>query len=218
MIMVMTVTSSCLFLNIYTKESLAFVNCKFNDKYDIITLWVRNSGTTDVMIKEILLDYGPYLQDSTGLITISAGETRYVSIYYHWSSERRYIITLVTCRENVFSVEEYAPRKEYPLEIENVIWNSTANAVTIVLRNVGTKEREIIGLGMATTPDDEYLHATSYTDIGTGKYIQADQIVTVILNWPLYSFGSSWISGKTYYFYISTETGPDTIFTSKAPI
>ena len=94
-------------------------------------------------------------------------------------------------------------------------WNSTASTTTIVVRNKGTSDALIVRLWIGESTSS-LIQVTAYTDLGTGKSLPTNQIVTVVLNWPN-ALSSSWTSGKTYYFRIVPEVGTPLEFTGKAP-
>ena len=101
------------------------------------------------------------------------------------------------------------------LDVENVSWNSTTSTTGIVVRNIGTSDAEIVRLYIGNTASN-LLEVTFYTDLGTGKVLPVEQIVTVVLSWPN-TLDSSWTNGKTYYFRIVPEAGSPKDFTWKAP-
>jgi len=216
-IMVLVGVGTCLCLGVYTKESLEFVACEFNDNARAvpILLTLKNTGTTDLWIVEITLDLRPCWHDPRGLILGRRGETFYAVIFDDWLSEHPYRISLITKRGNVFSISKTSPERQPPLEIENVTWDYASNTVSVVVGNVGTRDRNITHFSLRDDPDGGYHPATAYTDIGNGTYVPIDQKATIVLDWP--SDWSPWISDKTYYFWIHTETGPETTFTSRPP-
>lgn len=206
---------SCLCLGVYTKESLAFIDCEFSDSLDYIIVTIKNTGTTNLIFVEILLNHRAYMHDPNGLVVVSPRESKPIVISDHWSSRYYYKVTLITKRGNTFSISRTSPERQPPLEIENVIWNCTSNTVSVVVRNMGTRERKITDFGWGDAPDGMYLHATSYTDIGNGIYVPIDQTATIVFDWP--TDWSPLIRDKTYWFCINTETGPKTMFTSRSP-
>ena len=206
---------TCLCLSVYTKESLAFTDCEFYDSLDYIIVTIKNTGTTNLILVEVLSNYCPYMHDPNGLVVVSPRESIDICVSDHWSSRCSYKITLITKRGNTFSISRTSPEKQPPLEIENVIWNCTSDTVSVVVRNVGTRERKITNFGWGDAPDGMYLHTTFYTDIGNGTYVPIDQTATIVFDWP--TDWSPLISDKTYCFCIYTETGPETTFTSRSP-
>jgi flagellin-like protein len=101
------------------------------------------------------------------------------------------------------------------LEIEPS-WNTTAKTTTIVIRNVGTSDARIVRLWIGETTSG-LVQVTDSTNIGTGKLLSVEQIVTVILDWPNNLTTTSWTSGKIYYFKAVPEVGAALEFSSKAP-
>ena len=100
------------------------------------------------------------------------------------------------------------------LNKENVSWNANTSTTTITIRNIGTSDAKIVRLYAGETTSN-LIPVTVNTDLGTGKSLPVDQVVTVVLSWPN-SLSSSWISSKTYYFKIVPETGPELEFYAKA--
>jgi len=210
--LIATTISTSLFLSQLTAESLTFVDCEFDSKYDHIILSIRNTGIISVTIVEVLLNAHPYRYNPAGLFVIPARETPYhLHIVHNWSSGFCYIITLITERGNIFLTAEGAPQKEPPLKIKDVNWNSTDNTIRIVVQNIGTTERIITCIGLGNSSNQMHLHYLSSV-----PSIPVDQTSTLIFEWP-YDYGPSWTKGKTYWFSISTVVGPDNRFTREAP-
>jgi len=214
-----------LFINGSMVESLSIIDCTFNDRYrfNFIIVHFKNDGNTVLAIEEVYMDFKPVMHIAA-YMPIWIGETVGLSVEYDWSSFRTYTITLVTKGGKVFSKSATAPRKEPALEVENVTWNSADTTVNITVRNVGTEERKILGLGVNNCIDNGYMFAYSEDSASfRGEIVPVDHIFTIALNWTLYTYDSelsangSWISGKKYDFCISTETGPPTYFDSRAP-
>lgn len=217
-----------LFINGSMVESLSIIDCTFNDEFNAILVQFKNDGNTVLAIEEVCVNLKPVLHIAA-YMPIWIGETVGLSVEYDWSSFRTYTITLVTKGGKVFSKSATAPRKEPALEVENVTWNSADTTASITVRNVGTEERKILTLGVNNCTDSGYTNAF-YEDSITyphprfrGKIVPVDQTFTIALNWTSYKYhpelsvNGSWISGKKYYFCISTETGPLTYFDSRAP-
>ncbi len=95
-------------------------------------------------------------------------------------------------------------------------WNATAKTTTIVIRNTGTSDARIVRLWIGESTSG-LVQVTGDTDIGTGKSLPVEKIVTVTLNWPNDLTTTSWTSGKTYYFRVVPEVGNQLEFTAKAP-
>ena len=210
-----------LFINGSMVESLSIVDCTFNDEFNGIFVQFKNDGNTVLAIEEVCVNFKPMLHIPVDM-PIWIGETRGLAVEYDWSSFRMYTITLVTKGGKVFSKSATAPRKEPALEVENVTWNSADTTVNITVRNVGTEERKIWGLGVSNCIDGMYTFAGDGVSF-RGKIVPVDQTFTIALNWTPYAYdpelgvNGSWISGKKYAFCISTETGPPTYFDSRAP-
>lgn len=217
LIMVIVGVGACLSLDVYTKESLEFISCEFNERFDCIHLVVKNTGTTNLEFVEVILNSRPYKHDPAGLFQepVSAGETKDILILDHWSPYAGYIITLITKRGNAFSTVQASPERQPPLEIDTVTWSCTSNTVSVVVRNMGTKERKITYFCLRDALYASYDFVTPYTNIAKGIYVPINQTTTIVLDWP--SNWSAWISDKTYYFCIGASIGPDTTFTSKPP-
>ena len=94
-------------------------------------------------------------------------------------------------------------------------WNLTAQTTTIVVRNVGTSDARIARLWLGESTSG-LVQVTDYTDVGTGKSLPVEQIVTIVLDWPN-ALASSWTGGRTYYFRVVPEAGPALEFSAKAP-
>ena len=101
------------------------------------------------------------------------------------------------------------------LDVENVNWNSTASTASIVIKNVGTSDANIVRLYAGVSPTD-LDPVTAYTDLGGGKVLPIGGTVTVVLSWPN-ALETSWTPGRTYYFRVAPETGNPKDFTWKAP-
>jgi len=102
------------------------------------------------------------------------------------------------------------------VQIENVIWDSTTNTTSIIIRNSGTRTRTIIDL-YVRRPSDIYTPITPFfTNLGTGKLLSVDQTFTIILRWPN-TLDSSWASNQTYCFMIKPKTGISRVFNSSTP-
>ena len=101
------------------------------------------------------------------------------------------------------------------LDVENVSWNSTASTTSIVVKNIGTSDAKIVRLYIGTTVTN-LIEVTANSDLSTGKQLPIEQTVTVVLSWPN-ALGSSWTSGRMYYFKIAPETGTPKEFTWRAP-
>lgn len=212
-----------LFINGSMVESLSIIDCTFNDEFNAILVQFKNDGNTVLAIEEVCVNLKPVLHIAA-YMPIWIGETTGFWVEYDWSSFRPYTITLVTKGGKVFSISTTAPRRQPALEVENVTWNSADTTVNITVRNVGTEERRILTLGVNNCTDSGYTNAYSEDSISfRGKIVPVDQTLTIALNWTLIAYDSelsvngSWISGKKYYFCISTETGPLTYFDSRAP-
>lgn len=222
-IMVLAGIGTCLCLGIYTKESLEFIGCSFKEGgRDSITLVVKNTGTTDLVFVELILNSRQYVQQDEFdyppppfVEPISPGETNSIRIYHHWDPQYFYVITLITKRGNAFSTIEVSPQRQLPLEIDTVTWNCTANTVNIVVRNMGTEERKINYLGLSDSLYGGWRVIGHYTGVADEICVAIDQKATIVADWP--SDWSPWISDKTYYFWIHTEPGPETTFTSRPP-
>jgi len=215
-----------LFVNGSMVESLSIIDCTFNDRFNFIIVQFKNDGNTVLAIEEVCVDFKPVLHiPSDTAEPIWIGETVGLYVEYDWSSFRPYTITLVTKGGKVFSKSATAPLKQPALDVENVTWNSADTTVNITVRNVGTEERKILGLGVTDYPDSvhPYRESRSSTNINRGKIVPVDQTFTIALNWTLCAYDSelsvngSWISGKKYDFCICPETGPLTYFDSRAP-
>jgi len=226
-VMVLVGIGTCLGLDVYTKESLEFIDCSFNESEranaDYITLVVKNTGTTDLAFVELTLNSRQYVRHDEFdyppppfVEPISPGETKSIRIHHHWDPHYFYVITLITKRGNAFSTIEISPERQLPLEIDTVTWNRTSNTVSVVVRNMGTKERKINYLGLSESLYGGCHVIGHYSRRRANEiYVAIDQKATIVADWP--SDWSPWISDKTYYFYIHTEPGPDTTFTSRPP-
>jgi len=217
LIMVLVGIGTCLCLGAYTKESLEFISCEFYDSPGCIgvLLTIKNTGTTDLWIVEVTSNLRPCWHDPRGLILVRRGETLRMPVIDDWPSDYPYTINLITKRGNVFSIHKHTPKRQPPLEIENVTWGCASNTVSVVVRNVGSRDRNITHFRLGDAPDDLHLTVTIYTDNTNGIHVLIDQKATIVLDWP--SNWSPWISDKTYCFCIYTETGPETTFTSRPP-
>jgi flagellin-like protein len=100
------------------------------------------------------------------------------------------------------------------LDVENVNWNSTASTASIVIKNIGTSDANIVRLYVGVSPTD-LDPVTAYTDLGGGKFLPIGGTVTVVLTWPN-ALETSWTAGRTYYFRVAPETGNPKDFTWKA--
>lgn len=94
-------------------------------------------------------------------------------------------------------------------------WNAAAQTTTIVIRNTGTSSARIVRLWIGETTSG-LVQVTSDTDIGDGKLLPKEEIVTVTLNWPNTFTTTSWTSGKWYYFRVVPEVGNALEFSDKA--
>lgn len=90
-------------------------------------------------------------------------------------------------------------------------WNATTT--TIVIRNTGTSDATIVRLWIGESTSD-LIQVTAFSDIGTGKSLPAEQIVTIVLDWPN-ALDTSWTSGIRYYFKVVPEVGTALEFNSK---
>ncbi|MDH5448016.1 MAG: hypothetical protein OEY24_06660 [Candidatus Bathyarchaeota archaeon] len=213
-ITVVIIASACIYISAYARESLVFVSCEFNDRYDFINMEVKNTGNTNMKIVDLQINHVSLWDNPNGSITVDAGKTQSLGVMYNWSSGHSYSLTIVTAHGNTFSLLETALQRELPLEIEDIFWDSTENKTTIVVKNIGTRERKIIGLEL-TDALPMYCMVTSYTNIDIGKLVPVNQTATIVLNSSNH-FPLAWTNGETYYFSITPETGPFTIFTSEA--
>jgi hypothetical protein len=88
---------------------------------------------------------------------------------------------------------------------ENVYWNSTEGKTYITIGNSGTSDTKIARLYLGTSQGN-LLNVTAYTNIGTGKMLNAKSIITITLSWPN-NVANSWTAGDYYYLKIVSETG-----------
>jgi flagellin-like protein len=89
------------------------------------------------------------------------------------------------------------------LDVENVSWNSTATS--IVVRNIGTSDARIVRLYVGASAS-KMIEVTSSTNLGTGKFLPTNEILTVVLSWPN-GADIAWNDGERYYFKVVPETG-----------
>jgi len=90
-------------------------------------------------------------------------------------------------------------------QIQNVYWDKTNNQTKIDIQNYGTSTAKIVSLYIGTSANN-LLEVTLYTDIGTGKTIEVEEVKTITLDWPNV-FDSMWTSGEDYYLKIAPESG-----------
>jgi len=226
MIAIMSIGTGALLLDkSITREELIFVDFHFFEKYDYISCEFRNIGTTNIIIEEALLNYQPYFRFVDPMYSIPVGESRGVTFVHEWKSGWPYTITLVTKTGKVFHITEDAPQRHLPLEVEEIVWNSTDSAISMVVSNIDELEQNISGLGLSDSPNDGYRHFDSSeirspnVSIIGSKWdwritILAGQTTTIVLDWP---YRDPWTSGKTYFFFLYSESGPNVDFNSKAP-
>lgn len=217
-------TGAILLGGLLTEEKIVFVDFKYWEQFNYIIYKVKNVGTTDVVLAEVLLDSKPYLKFLDSSIRIPAGETQGLCCIYEWQSNGYHTITLITNTGKHFSKTKQAPQRYLPLEVEVTIWNSTDNTINIVVENIDMRDQNVSGLGIS---DDSYgyrgiefseiscsLNISVLTDWDWWFTIPGSSATTFVVDWP---YRDPWISEKTYFFVIYSEPSPYVYFKSKAP-
>ena len=218
-------TGAVLLDELFSREELVFVDFQFIEREDYIFFQVRNVGTTDILIEEVLLNSQPHFRFIEYPFRIRVGETEGLVCEHEWKSELCYVITLVTKTGKIFSTFEAAPQRYLPLEVEAVTWNSTDDTITLAVGNTDKREQNISHLGMSESPNDPYRWIESDEISSTNLYlvnsgwdwrisVPAGQVTTIVLDWP---YHDPWVNGTTYFFRIYTEFGPSVYFDSIAP-
>jgi hypothetical protein len=227
LMVILSVGVSAVLLNRQTpEEQLVLGELEFLEKWDYITVEFRNVGTTEVNVVEVLLNYHPYFRLLEGEYRMLPGQTAGITCMNEWNSGWHYTITLVTSTGKTFSRIGKAPERHLPLMVEETVWNLTDTTISVIVSNIDMREQIIRGFEWSDYPALGHM-SFQLSDIstsmetynGTSKWdyrivIPGNQTATFILDWPEHE---SLVSGKTYFFYIYTETGPDVSFTSKAP-
>lgn len=227
MVVVSVGTGVILLKAVTTEEQLVLGDIGFSEQYDYIAVEFTNVGTTDVVLTEVLLNYHPHYDFRENGFRIFAGETQAISLVDEWKAGQQYTITLVTSIGKTFSKTGTAPERHVPLVVEETAWNLTDTTISVCISNIDKREQNITGFGWSEFLPGYFIYRLSEIStnlnvcvIGPWEYgswrmrIPAGQTGTVTVDWPRHD---PWVSGKTYFFHIATEAGPDVAFTSKAP-
>jgi flagellin-like protein len=102
------------------------------------------------------------------------------------------------------------------LYTENVKFvDSTTDTTVITLGNSGTGDTRIVRVYVGNS-NGNMTDITSYTDVGTGKALNAGSTASVTITWNA-AFYANWTAGTNYYFRIVPNPGQFLEFTEKAP-
>jgi len=93
--------------------------------------------------------------------------------------------------------------------------DAAKNRTDITIGNSGTADTQILRIYMGNTSGN-LIDLTSYSNIGTGKPLNAGSATTTTITWPN-TLGSAWENGKPYYFKIVSSTGQYIEFPEQAP-
>ena len=83
--------------------------------------------------------------------------------------------------------------------------DTARNRTEFTVGNSGTANTQIIRIYVGNSSGD-MIELTSYTDIGTGKTLNAHDKATITLTWPN-ALATSWEAGKAYYFKVVPAQG-----------
>jgi flagellin-like protein len=97
---------------------------------------------------------------------------------------------------------------------ENVRFDTGSTAITV--GNSGTENTQIVRVYLGDSSGNMTDITTDYTDIGSGKALNAGSTATVTIDWPN-SIASSWQAGEYYYFRIVPSPGQFLEFQEQAP-
>jgi hypothetical protein len=126
-----------------------------------------------------------------------------------------YQIDVLTSKGNIFSKLSSGPTMQegvllYP---ENVRFSTGATKVTV--GNSGTENTRIVRVYLGDSAGN-MTDVTAYSDIGSGKALNAGSTVTLTINWPN-GIASTWDAGEYYHFRIVPTPGQFLEFQEQAP-
>ena len=96
---------------------------------------------------------------------------------------------------------------------ENIRFDTSATELTI--GNSGTENTRIVRFYLGDSAGN-MTDITTYSDIGSGKALNAGSTVTITIDWPN-GIASTWDAGEYYYFRIVPSPGQFLEFQDQAP-
>jgi len=88
---------------------------------------------------------------------------------------------------------------------------SAHNRTDIYIKNIGTSALKVVRIYMGTSPSN-LANVTAYCMAGINTMFDPQKIMTVTIQWPISTIGTSYTVGTTYYFNIATEPGTSYAF------
>jgi len=94
--------------------------------------------------------------------------------------------------------------------------DAAKNRTEFTVGNTGTANTQIVRIYVGNSSGN-MIELTSYSDIGTGRMLNAGDKVIITLTWPN-ALATSWEAGKAYYFKIVPAQGQYLETVQQAPV